>query len=99
MAVEIIPIMNEVRVADVIPNYRFHLSGLLVNEAVSEQQKDYLQAFLEENFDVIKQNMPASSDLGQRNAYLNGAKDMLAFVLLWIDSLNIAEDVGEDITE
>lgn len=99
MAVEIIPVIDELKAEDIMPNYRFHLKGLPINEPVSEQQKEYLKAFIEENFEVIKQTMMSTTELSQRNAYSHGAKDMLALVYLWIDSLNIAEGVDADITE
>ena len=99
VAIEIVPVPNKFQVEDLIPNYRYELRGIEVNEAEAERQKQYLLMFLKENFEVVEQQLSANTDLAQLNAYLKGSKDMLAFVLLWIDSLNTKADVGGDITE
>ena len=99
MAIEIVPVPNKLQAEDLIPNYKYELRGIEDNEEESERQKQYLLMFLQENFEVIQQQLNANTDLSQLNAYLKGSKDMLAFVLLWIDSLNTKADVDGDITE
>lgn len=99
MAIEVVPVPNKLQAEDLIPNYRYELRGVEVNEEEAERQQQYLLMFLQENFEVMQQQMDANTDLSQLNAYLKGSRDMLAFVLLWIDSLNTKADVDGDITE
>ena len=58
----------------------------------------FLQMFIQENFEVVE-NQSSGMNAEQVNYYLKGAKDMLAFVNLWIDSLNTLDYGSEDINE
>ena len=54
--------------------------------------------FLKENFEVLE-SQTSGMNTEQINAYLKGAKDAMAFVNLWIDSLNTLELESSDITK
>lgn len=82
---------------DVMPNYDFQL-GVPVNTEEAEKAKSYLEMFIRTNFEVIESNcskVPAES----LSTYLSGVKDMLAFVNLWIDSLNTEASLYDDETD
>lgn len=86
----IVTVPKKMRVEDVLPNYEFQLQDVQIDTQESDRQKQYLAMFVEENFEVLEQQastIPADN----RYSYLQGAKDMLAFVNLWIDSLNALE--------
>lgn len=88
---------RKLKVEDVIPNYDFQL-GIPVNEESASQQKQYFEMFLNTNFEIIEslaKKIPAE----QLQWYLTGMKDAIAFVNLWIDSLNTLESDNSDITE
>lgn len=83
---------------DFTPNYDFQIQGIAIDEEESARQKQYLQMFLKENFEVLE-SQTSGMNVEQINAYLKGAKDAIAFVNLWIDSLNTLELPTQDITE
>jgi hypothetical protein len=89
----VIAVASKLKAADFIPNYEFQLQDVVVNADEAARQKEYLKMFIEENFSIIENNS-AGMPVDQLSTYLKGAKDAIAFVNLWIDSLNVME-VGD----
>lgn len=73
---------------DVMPNYELQIQDLAIDFAQASNQKQYLEQFIRDNFEVLE-TRTHGMDIEGIQAYLMGAKDMLAFVNLWIDSLNV----------
>lgn len=95
--VGITQVNKELQPEDVMPSYEYQFQGLEVNAETSDEQKTYLKMFIKENIEVINakfQSIPPT----QLDSYLSGMKEMLAFVFLWIDSLNTQEQEEGDIT-
>ena len=90
--VNIVPVARKLQPEDFIPNYDYQLQGIPVDEVESQKQKQFLQMFLVENFEILE-SQTAGMSIDQINSYIKGAKDAMAFVNLWIDSLNtLVED-------
>ena len=90
--VNIIPVARKLQPEDFVPNYDYQLQDVPVNEVESQKQKQFLHMFLVENFEVLESQTSGMS-IEQINSYIKGAKDAMAFVNLWIDSLNaLVED-------
>lgn len=87
---DIVTVPKRVRIEDFIPNYEFQLQDVQIDTLESEKQKQYLTMFIGENFEVLEE-LSSNVPLANRYSYLQGAKDMLAFINLWIDSLNVLE--------
>lgn len=96
--VNIVPVARKLTPADIKPNFDYQIQGLPVNEEEASKQKEYLQMFIQENFEIVESQTSGMAP-EQIDSYLKGAKDTIALVNLWIDSLNTAELPTQDITE
>lgn len=92
---EIIPVPRKIQFEDFIPNYDYQLKDVDINEEEASKQKIYLQMFMKENFGILE-SQTQSMNITQLDAYVKGAKDMMAFVNLWIDSLNATSEDTEE---
>lgn len=86
----IIPVARKLTADDFTPNYDFQLQGVVIDEEEAAKQKAYLKMFLDENTEILSNNT-SNMSIEEIGAYIKGAKDAIALVNLWIDSLNVQE--------
>ena len=85
--IDIVTVMKPLDVHDFLPRIEYMLKGATISSEAKDLQ-GMLQAFIEENKELINNGEEFKSDADMR-LFTDGFKNALAIVNLWIDSLYI----------
>lgn len=87
--IDIVTVIKPLSVQDFLPRVEYLLKGASVSSEAKDLQS-MLQAFLEENKELINNGEEFKSDSDMR-LFTDGFRNALAIVNLWIDSLYITQ--------
>lgn len=90
--IDIVSVMKPLDVHDFLPKMEYMLQGATVSSEAKDLQK-MLESFLGENQELIN-NGSEFKDNAEMKSFIEGFRNALAIVNLWIDSLYITQVSG-----
>jgi hypothetical protein len=87
--VDIVPVMKPLDIHDFLPKMEYMLKGATISTE-SKDLQGMLESFLKENQELIN-NGSEFKDNTEMNTFIEGFRNALAIVNLWIDSLHITQ--------
>lgn len=87
--VDIVPVMKPLDVHDFLPKMEYMLKGATISTE-SKDLQGMLESFLKENQELINNGSEFKDNI-EMNTFIEGFRNALAIVNLWIDSLHITQ--------